>query len=253
MKVINTPANLLRRKGDLPQLRRELQGLGIRDERLDRIARSLQEFVETSCLDPRLSTNKIHVIANTHWEDVYARAIGPYREHLRRETDGLGVLFIDLNDLRKYNKRIVDEVDLGYGHDQGDMALRTVAEVLSRPLGSEDRLLRRSGDEFIVLRVDMPTQELLSAVGKNYASSFNKARVLQHPNISNIGVEYKPGCDYRMINVSIGGAQFPAGGESLDTLLVHAEKAMNSAKARGKQEHGSHFAMYSRGDIIHVV
>ena len=29
--------------------------------------------------------------------------------------------------------------------------------------------------------------------------------------------------------------------------------AMNSAKARGKQEHGSHFAVYSRGDIIHVV
>ncbi|MBR1637886.1 MAG: GGDEF domain-containing protein [Treponema sp.] len=60
------------------------------------------------------------------------------------ETDGCGlVFFADMDGLKKINDT--------YGHDMGDIAIKTQAEVLSEIFGKEAIIGRLSGDEFGII------------------------------------------------------------------------------------------------------
>ncbi|MBD3369747.1 diguanylate cyclase [Candidatus Fermentibacteria bacterium] len=67
-------------------------------------------------------------------------------ESSRRREAGVGLLFIDLDGL----KRINDE----FGHSVGDVAITKTAEVLRSAFRDSDVLARMGGDEFVVLFMD---------------------------------------------------------------------------------------------------
>jgi diguanylate cyclase (GGDEF)-like protein len=56
------------------------------------------------------------------------------------------VFFADMDDLKKIND--------GYGHQEGDAAIRTAAEMLRKTFRTMDVIARLGGDEFAVLTVD---------------------------------------------------------------------------------------------------
>ena len=60
-----------------------------------------------------------------------------------RHNEGLGVLYIDLNDFKLIND--------SFGHDVGDILLREVAERLTQTSRRSDTIARLSGDEFAVI------------------------------------------------------------------------------------------------------
>lgn len=249
MRETRIPSDRLRRKTDLHGLLAELRGIpdarGIAQELERRLQGRMTSTSEKWHLDHRFSKmdSRIEVVASQYWENVYERLIS----QCRRSDDSFAVLFVDINNLGIYNKR-VDEVtgkDLGYGHDQGDLAIRTVAELLHRPLGSEDRLLRRGGDEFIVFRRDVPNREHLETITKNYIRSFGRIAVPRHPEIQNAREEYAPGCDYTKMCVSIGSVMFPETGQTPDTLCRTAESMMSIAKARSKKHNTTVGVVYS--------
>ncbi len=251
MREITTPPNKLRRKTDIHGLLTELKGVPNVREIADELERRINVTTPNSerwYLDNQLSEadSRVEVVAQQYWKNAYERM----RTQCRRSCDSLAVMFVDINDLGIYNKQVdsATGIDYGYGHDQGDLAIRTVAEVLHRPLDGEDRLLRRGGDEFVVLRKNKFRQrsQLETAVG-NYLRSFGRIEVPQHPNIRNANGEYKPGHGHGSVTVSIGAALYCDGepvAKDID-LLRTAEDMMLIAKANSKRENTSVGVVYS--------
>jgi diguanylate cyclase (GGDEF)-like protein/PAS domain S-box-containing protein len=74
----------------------------------------------------------------------------------RRRAGGLGVIYVDVEDLGSINDR--------FGHAQGDEVLCAVADVIRASIRESDVVGRVGGDEFVVLAEDDPavTQELVA-------------------------------------------------------------------------------------------
>lgn len=80
-------------------------------------------------------------------------------ELARRGSCRLGLALIDIDFFKKYNDH--------YGHQQGDTALRSVAQALHRGLRrGADQLFRVGGEEFAVLVVLQPGEQLAPLMDK---------------------------------------------------------------------------------------
>lgn len=128
-------------------------------------------------------------------------------EHQRYHAR-FGVAYIDLDRFKPVN-------DI-YGHETGDQVLRVVAARLKNVVRQHDTVARIGGDEFVVLfeGVDSPqrVQELTHDLGEALAQPIRLTA-----GIFEIGA-------------STGVAFFPDDGESVDQLLLVADKLMYATK-----------------------
>ena len=74
------------------------------------------------------------------------------RRHAERSND-LTLLFIDLDDFGKLNKK--------YGDDVGDEALRLLGDTIRKNIRKDDIAIRKGGDEFVIILMGS-TPELAS-------------------------------------------------------------------------------------------
>ncbi len=133
----------------------------------------------------------------------------------RRNGEGLGVLFLDLDNFKDVNDTL--------GHHAGDMLLRAVAGRLRQTLRETDMVARLGGDEFTVLleRVREPADcglvaaKLLAMLAKPF-----------HLN----------GRD-RHMSASIGIALSRAGHPKGDELMMQADTALYRAKDEGRNRY----------------
>ena len=118
---------------------------------------------------------------------------------------------MDLDCLKKVNDTL--------GHGAGDTALRRVGGLLSNQLRSEDFLSRYAGDEFVAL-VKIGAVEVRELIQRLQQAVDN----------------YKFGTDESsaVIGISVGWACFGTDGESIDELLLAADRAMYADKLRRK-------------------
>ena len=58
-------------------------------------------------------------------------------------SQGVGVMFIDLDNFKPYNDT--------YGHDIGDVVLREMAHIFKAAVGDQGFVSRHGGDEFIII------------------------------------------------------------------------------------------------------
>lgn len=118
---------------------------------------------------------------------------------------------------------IVGDVDLlkalneEYGAAAGDRALRRIADVISRSLRRLDVVGRTGGEEFAVLAA---TAEVSDAVAV--------AERLRRDVMVAFGEEPFS------LTMSFGVAMYPRDGETLDELLVAADRALRTAKRAGR-------------------
>lgn len=73
-------------------------------------------------------------------------------------ANSLTLLFIDLDDFGKLNKR--------YGDDVGDEALRVLAEGIRKNIRKEDVAIRKGGDEFVIILIGADEQQANEVVLK---------------------------------------------------------------------------------------
>jgi diguanylate cyclase (GGDEF)-like protein len=139
----------------------------------------------------------------------------------RRSHRPLALLFGDLDGFKKVN----DE----YGHDAGDLVLRTVAERMSACLRPTDTLARLGGDEFAVLLDDgdqpeVVVERLVSCVAEGV--SLPRGTAVVHLSLG--------------VAVVAGDDPTP----TVDGLLAEADAAMYVAKrgARGARDVTPHEA-----------
>jgi diguanylate cyclase (GGDEF)-like protein len=165
--------------------------------------RRLQVKLERrSTLDPLTQT-----LNRRGFADIYAK------EHalMRRENTYLTMLNIDID----YFKRINDN----HGHAVGDRVLVDVAQMIAKALRASDHVARFGGEEFVVL---------LPATGLDRALHITE-------RIQSALCTVRPGVP--PYTVSIGVACQTSADESLDNLLIRADKALYCAKDRGRNRY----------------
>lgn len=132
-------------------------------------------------------------------------------KNVGRRTDKYTVLFIDGDDLRRYN-------DISY--QAGNEMIRRLGQLISYSIREDDHIFRwLSGDEFIVMLegTDCETGEMLAERIRHHVESANDEFVYD-------------------TTISIGVASYPTDGRDADTVIYYSEKANKLAKERGKNQ-----------------
>lgn len=125
----------------------------------------------------------------------------------------MSILFVDLYDFKKINDT--------YGHDSGDIVLKTVAERMLKVMRNNDRCFRLGGDEFVILLRGIKDKLHTCLIARRLIHSISQTIQLEGSNTASVGA-------------SIGIASFPADGKEAEELLKNADEAMYQAKKLGK-------------------
>ncbi|MGB5773331.1 MAG: EAL domain-containing protein [Sedimenticolaceae bacterium] len=135
-----------------------------------------------------------------------------------RRTGQLGsLLFIDLDKFKRINDSL--------GHPVGDELLKELARRLRSTLREEDTVARLGGDEFVVL---------LEGLGPRADGAVAKASEIADKLRGVFTDAYELNGHELYVTASIGIVTFPQDGDTVDTLLRHADTAMYYAKGAGR-------------------
>jgi diguanylate cyclase (GGDEF)-like protein len=148
---------------------------------------------------------------NNHrnFQDYLSKAV----EHTKRYQTNLSLIILDVDHFKTFN-------DI-YGHQVGDVVLKTIASIMSEEVRKTDFVARYGGEEFAVV---MPETD------------YEGARILAERLRSKIAnTPFKiPDGDSAMITVSIGFASIPENTREKEQLIEMADRALYLAKERGR-------------------
>ncbi len=130
----------------------------------------------------------------------------------RAQTD-IGMIMMDIDLFKTVNDT--------YGHDAGDLVLRTLASFLKSSVRAEDIVCRYGGEEF-----------LLILLGSSLENTLRRAESIRE-TAEAINHVYN-GVDLGKITVSAGVAIYPEDGADRDSLVTAADSALYSAKRAGR-------------------
>lgn len=132
-----------------------------------------------------------------------------------RNQSSLALLMCDIDHFKRFNDR--------YGHDAGDMALRTVATIMLEHFRETDIPCRFGGEEFVVLVPGASPEDVL-----------NRAQaLLEKVAVKTIGYQGK---QLDALTISVGIACWQGETAALDNLLQAADKALYQAKQAGRNQ-----------------
>jgi diguanylate cyclase len=130
----------------------------------------------------------------------------------KRHQRILAVMFVDLDNFKTINDT--------YGHEAGDVVLRTVATRLKHNTRDADTVSRYGGDEFLYLLNQIRGESDIAMIA---AKTLN---AIQMPcSVDVRGVVFHP-----CMKASIGISVFPADGITAAALIKSADQAMYRAK-----------------------
>ncbi len=131
----------------------------------------------------------------------------------RRETAGLAVIFLDLDDFKTVNDSL--------GHASGDELLNVAAQRLVQAVRASDTAARFGGDEFAVLLEDIESIEEAADTAERIIAALGAPTVISGKELA--------------IHASLGISVLDPGRPSdADELIRDADAAMYIAKREGK-------------------
>ena len=133
----------------------------------------------------------------------------------RRTNRTFQVVMLDLDEFKNVND--------SYGHKIGDKMLREVAAIIQSQLREYDFLARYAGDEFVAL-----VQELAGIQVEELCMRIENV-------VSQFALPVGRG-RYARVGISLGTATFRVNGDSLDQLLINADKEMYRVKSTHRLE-----------------
>lgn len=122
------------------------------------------------------------------------------------------ILMIDID----YFKMVNDT----YGHDSGDIVIKTLAEILQQNVRKADLPIRYGGEEFLVL-LHNTTPEGALQVAQKIRTAFAAKK-------------YQFGSDSVEKTLSIGISHFPSDADSIWKVIKFADLALYEAKHTGR-------------------
>jgi len=153
-----------------------------------------------------------------------------FRELFAQGKQPLGIVFIDLDNLKPINDSL--------GHQAGDSLLQEVAQRLVRYTGDENLTCRYGGDEFIVFLPQLASEEAASRACAELLQLIAEGFHCQGMDI--------------FCTCSIGVALAPQDGRDLDTLIKKADIAMYHSKDSGRNSFRFFNPDISRNMLEHI-
>ena len=155
----------------------------------------------------------------------------------QRGQSCLAVLYLDLDGFRDVN-------DMA-GHAAGDAVLKEAAARFSRLLRASDSVARVGADEFVILLTGQVSEKIALRLGERLIDSIREPIAVSGYTPFNLGA-------------SIGLAQFPADGGTVNELLTNAEAAMCRAKAHARNTVQAYLpeltqAVQQRFELVHAL
>lgn len=147
------------------------------------------------------------------------------------KSQKLSLMFLDIDDFKYYN-------DLN-GHQNGDYALKTLANVLKSSVREDDVVVRYGGEEFAVIMQNTSEEEALILA--------EKVRVAVE-NTKFYGEENQPKGN---VTISIGVSEFPSKAKDDIELIKSADDALYRAKFLHKNRVETYVSILD--DIKHKV
>jgi diguanylate cyclase (GGDEF)-like protein len=175
--------------------------------RIERERRALRDLYERARLDALI--DPLTGLGNHRaFQEELARQV----EDARRLATTLGLVVIDLDDLKRVNDQL--------GHAGGDALLAATGRLLGAGSRRGDRAFRIGGDEFVMLmpRTDLPNALLVAR--RLLAASLDGA----------------PTGERHQISFSAGVSAFPAPSSSGARLFRHADAALYWSKRHGRTD-----------------
>lgn len=123
------------------------------------------------------------------------------------------ILFLDLDNFKNVNDH--------YGHSKGDLILIQAAQRLKGLIDEESIISRQGGDEFIII-TPYHTYDKLMALVEQIIEAFELPFQLD-------GNQH--------LTASVGISIYPKDGDTVDSLIGQADRAMYQAKSRGKSNY----------------
>jgi diguanylate cyclase (GGDEF)-like protein/PAS domain S-box-containing protein len=136
-------------------------------------------------------------------------------QRARRSKSGFALMFIDLDEFKPINDT--------FGHEAGDIVLKTVAERLKELIRTTDTAARLGGDEFVLILENVPNREELVVVAKTLLENVPKPIPINSATCS--------------VGLSIGISHYPTDAESVVDLLSAADAAMYKVKESGRNNY----------------
>jgi diguanylate cyclase (GGDEF)-like protein/PAS domain S-box-containing protein len=130
-----------------------------------------------------------------------------------RKKQSVAVLFLDLDHFKRFNDT--------FGHDAGDMVLRSLADLFHNFFRATDICCRYGGEEFAIILPESTSQD--AAIRADALRSEVKSLQLQYKK-QLLGP----------LTVSVGVAAFPEHGSTSEELLKLADKCLYESKNRGR-------------------
>jgi two-component system, cell cycle response regulator len=164
-----------------------------------------QELLRRSIRDPLTG-----LVNRTHFSERIAIEVS--RAQRRRQP--LTIAMVDVDHFKSFNDR--------HGHAAGDMALKTIADMLRGSLRKADIIGRYGGEEFVIAMPDT-----------NAATAVQKLERLRQV-IADTPMSITKGGHKVSVTISAGLAGFPDDGVEEEELLNAADGRLFRAKANGR-------------------
>jgi diguanylate cyclase (GGDEF)-like protein/PAS domain S-box-containing protein len=191
-------------KEDITERKRAEEDLQQAHEQLSRQLAEIEqlqvELREQAVRDPLTGLYNRRVM-----DDMFQRELS----RSKREGCPLSVIVLDMDNLKIINDT--------FGHAAGDLAIQTLASHMRDVIRGEDIVIRYGGDEFIVILGKTTVEDALKRV-EEWREALNN-----NPLDEGITVKFTAGI-----------ANFPAHGESMESVIKCADAALYRAKAQGR-------------------
>jgi diguanylate cyclase (GGDEF)-like protein/PAS domain S-box-containing protein len=130
----------------------------------------------------------------------------------------LAVLFLDLDRFKQINDTL--------GHNYGDLLLKEVSLRLKGLIRNKDMIARLGGDEFVIVLSNIKHPKEAVRTAEEIIHALATSFILKQHEV--------------YVSTSIGISLYPLDGQSIETLLRNADKAMYKAKSSGR----NHYELY---------
>ncbi len=130
----------------------------------------------------------------------------------KRNNKMFALLFVDLDHFKEVNDT--------YGHNIGDMLLKTVASIFQKKLRKEDIIARIGGDEFNIILDNTKSDEDVLKVANSLVEALKEPIIIENHNCN--------------VSLSVGIAIYPKDGEDKIALIKNADSAMYEVKKNGR-------------------
>lgn len=185
-----------------------------------------RNFLESALMAELIARDELSGLMNRRAFDEHMLRLW---QHAQRDRRSMAVLMIDIDQFKAYND--------AHGHQAGDGALRTVAQLLKgsarRPL---DLAARYGGDEFVAVLYDL-SREHVADIAEHLRRAVQEAvlKPASGPGGTEATAAIAPAAGATTVTVSVGvGVVVPVMGRTFQGAVQLADEALYQAKQSGR-------------------